>query len=121
MFKVGDKVIAKENSSYGPLVRNQTYTIDGLNEKVQDSNSEPAYFLKEVGRKNSGFFAFRFYDKAVDTQFNASTATDQELADEYRRVRKELMNIHNELDVRGYSVNSQREVTTIVKTTKIEL
>jgi hypothetical protein len=102
VFKVGDKVIAKENSAYGPLVHNQIYTIDGLNEAVRDRNGEPAYFLKEVGRKNSGFFAFRFYDKAVDASFNISTATDQELADEYRRLSEIRIPIFDEIKQRGY-------------------
>jgi hypothetical protein len=44
-------------------------------------------------------------DKVSDEPFNVSTATDQQLANEYRRLREEQRPVFDELRRRGYSIN----------------
>lgn len=97
-FKVGDKVRALDNSLYGPLVKDQIYTVKG-----DHPTTANAIVLVELPQL-SGFFPKRF--EKVSEEFNVSTATDQELANEYRRMCDKRTAVFDELRNRGYVVRS---------------
>ena len=56
------------------------------------------------GGKPVAMFASRFQAESVDTSFDVSTATDQELADEYRRLFDERKPLRDELVRRGFTM-----------------
>ena len=114
-FKIGDKVKCVRASRFAGLTDGQIYTVSGKCRIGPDA----AVRLKEFPKYEIGFFVTRFV--LADASFNVSTATDQELADEYRTVRTKLKELNDELVLRGYSVVSKGDVTKISKVLTTEL
>lgn len=96
MFKVGDKVRLIER--YG-----------AYNEGAEDIVT----FVKEPYRGETlihtkSFVCYSKRLELVSNGFNISTATDQELADEYRRILGVSISCTDELVRRGYDVMYER-------------
>lgn len=95
MFKVGDKVVCidTKNGANGVLKFGKTYTIGGF-------DKYGFVLLKELHPHGLGYFASRF--ELAEEVFNISSATDQQLADEYRKNIKIRGDLLAELNTRGY-------------------
>jgi hypothetical protein len=117
MFKVGDKV--RFNQDYGYVARKgETGVVTKIKKTNHTKNKQTTIYIVTVSLtegQTTECFDFRL-DKVSDEPFNVSTATDQELADEYRRLRQEMKDeyrrlreeqrpVFDELRRRGYSIN----------------
>jgi hypothetical protein len=96
MFKVGDRVRFKQGYMQYPV--GSTGTVTGV------KNCQSGKILVSVtvdGRETTFVYSGRL-ELIEKTGFNVSTATDQELADEIRRVWKEYVPLFLALKSRGY-------------------
>lgn len=99
-FSIGQKVVCVEAAA--KLKVGKTYTVKGF-------HPEYGFVIVDGVDREFGYFDHRF--RAVEeTEFNISTATDQALADEYRRVVNEVAPLLKELLDRGYSVTAPNEI-----------
>lgn len=99
MFKVGDKVRLKMSYMTFPIGLTGTVTKIRPTERCGNTMIEVAF---DVGT-NTAAFDFRF-ERVSNSAFNISTATDQELANEYRRMQDERKPVYDELIRRGFDL-----------------
>lgn len=76
--------------------------------------SKQIVYVAMKNGKQAAVFDFRL-------ELVSSEKTDQQLADEYRQIRKNLKEVGEELTRRGFAVSSQGETTTIFKLKRVEL
>jgi len=105
MFKVGDKV--RFNQDYGYCARKGDTGVVTRVKKVSTPYTEygqtATHLVKVELTEGSTRECLDFrLDKVSDEPFNVSTATDQELADEYRRLLDLRLPVWEELINRGY-------------------
>lgn len=93
MFKAGDRVRCKDASlakSY--LTEGKEYIVESEQQRIK---------LKGI---SAGWYPSRFELVKKATSFDTSTATDQELADEYRRTTEQAYKLVYTLLKRGYEI-----------------
>lgn len=95
-LRIGDKVRCI-NTSSTCLRYGKVYEVSGFNPGIG------GVLLKEFPDNPVGFFPFRFELEPAPC-FNPSTATDQELADEYRKQHTLTTEIETELCNRGFHI-----------------
>jgi hypothetical protein len=115
MFKVGDKVRCISVCGGAAATVGRTYII-----ARRQTRADSLVFFTGDHNSVTAMYASRF-ELVTPEELNVSSATDQELADEYRRRRDELREVYEVLTERGYTVNSQGGTTSIfkVETTKL--
>jgi len=125
-FEVGSFVRCVDNAGWeNHLTNGRTYEVVSFYHSTMNRavGSEKGVTIKTDRGVFATFYNFRFEQIASsEPEFNLSTATDQELADEYRRLRAEDESIATELIKRGYSCPIFKENTVVfMKTETIEL
>jgi hypothetical protein len=100
VFEIGNRIRCLNSVNSHGLVKGSVYTVSGIN------NRQGFVLIKELPNNVLGFFDHRF-ELVTDEVFNVSTATDQELADEYRRLLDSRVPIFNELKNRGFTVKTK--------------
>jgi hypothetical protein len=109
MFKVGDRVRAVNNWTCW-FKEGDEFTVADVDNYI---------YIKHPKLGRGGFRAENF--ELVTNEFNVSTATDQELADEFRTTRKRLQELNDALVSRGFTVVSKGDNTRISKVLTTEL
>jgi hypothetical protein len=108
MFKVGDKV--RFNQDVDCVARKgETGVVNGIKKAIYIEGRQEEECLRLVKVSLTEGHTSKCFDfqlaKVSDEPFNVSTATDQQLANEYRRLREEQRPVFDELRRRGYSIN----------------
>jgi hypothetical protein len=105
-FKVGDRVRCVVPGVFLKLKECPFGTVTYVGTKAE-GNKDFGYWLKvtlENGKMLDNVLSFRFALVEEEKMFNISTATDKELADEYRRMRDEIVLVARALQDRNYTM-----------------
>lgn len=103
-FPVGSKVRCIQQA--GVLVKGKIYTV------IRNDGSF-TYVDTGLHPQANGYFHYRF-EAVPEPEFNISTATDQELADEYRRFILEARPLRQELLNRGFTFTHKKDGKILV-------
>lgn len=118
MFKVGDKVCCVKG--YPNITKGKTYTIEPFAAvgPLYTEEADPYYGKAVTITNDKGYqvsvYSFRF-------KLDEPMKTDQELADEYRRLIPQAWAFGDELKLRGYKINIANRNTIIISKTKTEV
>jgi hypothetical protein len=102
MFKVGDRVRLTENYPLAPFNKGD----EGVVERVYNEMDGQYLVSFRVPSKGSCCCLNTRLELVSPASFNISTATDQELADEYRRNVNVVNDLLGALKDRGYTIDA---------------
>ena len=98
-FKIGDRVRCVDAGNHHLIKNKKEYVVEGPGFAL--NGPDPLIQLEGV-KDYLGFFESRF--ELVKKSFNIETATDQELADEVRRLWEQYAPVARALKNKGYSL-----------------
>lgn len=99
-FKKGDKVRCIDAGNHEKIKNNKVYTVEGPGFELRNSDDKLIQ-LKEV-TDGLGFFDYRF--ELVKKEFCITKATDQELANEYRKTLETVHELGKAIRERGFVI-----------------